>query len=41
MRYARAGFVPTPRTLTLLGKSLDGSPLPERPHLELGDLDFL
>jgi GNAT superfamily N-acetyltransferase len=40
-RYLAAGFVPTPRTFTLLGKSLDGSPLPERPHLELGDLDFL
>jgi GNAT superfamily N-acetyltransferase len=40
-RYLRAGFLPTPKTFTLLGKSLDGSPLPERPHLELGDLDFL
>jgi len=40
-RYLRAGFVPTPRSLTLLGSSLDGSALPERPHLELGDLDFL
>jgi GNAT superfamily N-acetyltransferase len=40
-RYLRAGFLPTPRTFTLLGKSLDGGPLPERPHLELGDLDFL
>ena len=40
-RYLRAGFVPTPKTFTLLGKSLDGSPLPERPHLELGDLDFM
>lgn len=39
-RYLAAGFVPTPRTFTLLGKSL-GPPLPERPHLELGDLDFL
>ncbi|HZO97879.1 MAG TPA: GNAT family N-acetyltransferase [Gaiellaceae bacterium] len=39
-RYARAGFLPTPRTLTLLGKALDGGPLPRRPHLELGDLDF-
>jgi GNAT superfamily N-acetyltransferase len=40
-RYLRAGFLPTPRTFTLLGKSLDGTPLPARPHLELGDLDFL
>jgi len=40
-RYLGAGFVPTPKTFTLLGKSLDGTPLPARPHLELGDLDFL
>jgi GNAT superfamily N-acetyltransferase len=40
-RYLRAGFIPTPKTFTLLGKSLDGSPLRERPHLELGDLDFM
>jgi GNAT superfamily N-acetyltransferase len=40
-RYFRAGFIPTPKTFTLLGKSLDGSPLPEHPHLELGDLDFM
>jgi GNAT superfamily N-acetyltransferase len=39
-RYALAGYVPTPRTFTLLGKSL-GRPLPARPHLELGDLDFM
>jgi predicted N-acetyltransferase YhbS len=39
-RYLVAGFVPTRKTFTLLGKSLDGSPLPERPHFELGDLDF-
>jgi GNAT superfamily N-acetyltransferase len=39
-RYALAGYVPTPRTFTLLGKSLDPAlPLPERPHFELGDLD--
>ena len=38
--YARAGYVPTPRTFTVLGKSL-GRPLPQRPHFELGDLDFL
>jgi GNAT superfamily N-acetyltransferase len=40
-RYALAGFLPTTRTFTLLGKSLDGSALPARPHFELGDLDFL
>ena len=39
-RYLRAGFVPTPKTFALLGKSLDGSPLPVRPTLELGALDF-
>jgi GNAT superfamily N-acetyltransferase len=39
-RYLAAGFVPTTKTFTVLGKSLDGTPLPERPHLELGDLDF-
>jgi GNAT superfamily N-acetyltransferase len=39
--YLRAGFVPTPKTFTLLGKSLDGSPLPERPDVQLGDLDFM
>ena len=39
-RYALGGFVPTPKTFTLLGKSL-GHPVPERPHFELGDLDFL
>jgi predicted N-acetyltransferase YhbS len=40
-RYARAGWLPTPRTFTLLGKSLDPAlPLPARPHFELGDLDF-
>jgi GNAT superfamily N-acetyltransferase len=39
-RYALAGYVPTPRTLMLLGKSL-GHPVPDRPHFELGDLDFL
>jgi GNAT superfamily N-acetyltransferase len=40
-RYLRAGFVPTPRTFTLLGKSLDGSPLPARAGLQFGDLDFV
>jgi GNAT superfamily N-acetyltransferase len=38
-RYLRAGYVPTPRTFTVLGKSL-GTPVPERPHFQLGDLDF-
>ncbi len=41
-RYLRAGYLPTHRTFTVLGKSLDPSlPLPARPHFELGDLDFL
>jgi GNAT superfamily N-acetyltransferase len=41
-RYALAGYVPTPRTFTVLGKSLDPrQPLPARPHFELGDLDFM
>jgi len=41
-RYALAGFVPTPRSLALLGKSLDPElPLPEHAHFELGDLDFV
>jgi predicted N-acetyltransferase YhbS len=40
-RYARAGYLPTPRTFTLLGKSLDPAlALTTRPHFELGDLDF-
>jgi hypothetical protein len=38
--YAFGGFVPTTKTFTVLGKSL-GHPMPERPHFELGDLDFL
>jgi len=39
-RYALAGYVPTTKTLALLGKSLDPAlPLPSRPHFELGDLD--
>jgi len=38
--YALAGYVPTHRTFTVLGKSL-GHPVPPRPHFELGDLDFL
>ena len=40
-RYLRAGWLPTPRTFELLGKSLDPRlRLPARPHFELGDLDF-
>jgi GNAT superfamily N-acetyltransferase len=40
-RYALAGYVPSPRTFTVLGKSLDEEQaIPERPHFELGDLDF-
>jgi GNAT superfamily N-acetyltransferase len=40
-RYALAGYLPTPRTFTVLGKSLHPEqPLPPRPHFELGDLDF-
>jgi GNAT superfamily N-acetyltransferase len=41
-RYARAGYLPTHRRFTLLGKSLDpGLAVPASPHFELGDLDFL
>jgi len=41
-RYALAGYVPTHRTFTVLGKALDRAQrVPERPHFELGDLDFL
>ena len=41
-RYLRAGYLPTHRSFTVLGKSLDPAlPLPARPHFELGDLDFL
>ncbi len=41
-RYLRAGYLPTHRSFTVLGKSLDPTlPLPARPHFELGDLDFL
>ena len=40
-RYALAGYVPTTRTFTVLGKSLDPEqPIPAHPHFELGDLDF-
>jgi predicted N-acetyltransferase YhbS len=41
-RYLLAGYLPTPRTFPLLGKSLDlAHRPPERPHFELGDLDFV
>jgi GNAT superfamily N-acetyltransferase len=41
-RYLRAGYLPTHRHFTLLGKSLDPDlDLPPAPHFELGDLDFL
>jgi GNAT superfamily N-acetyltransferase len=40
--YLLAGFGPTPRTFTVLGKALaDGQAIPPHPHFELGDLDFL
>jgi hypothetical protein len=40
--YLRAGYLPTHRKLTVLGKALDPAlPLPAAPHFELGDLDFL
>ena len=38
--YAAAGFVPTTRRFTVLGKSISGSTL-VAPHFDLGDLDFL
>jgi GNAT superfamily N-acetyltransferase len=37
----RRSLVPTPKSFTLLGKSLDGSRVPERVELEFGDLDFV
>ncbi len=41
-RYMRAGYLPTHRRFTLLGKSLDPAlTVPSSPHFELGDLDFL
>jgi GNAT superfamily N-acetyltransferase len=40
-RYALAGYLPTQRTFTVLGKALaSGQQVPRRPHFELGDLDF-
>ncbi len=42
VRYLSAGFLPTHRRLTVLGKALDPAVrVPERPHFELGDLDFV
>jgi GNAT superfamily N-acetyltransferase len=39
--YLLAGYLPTMRTFTVLGKSLDpAQAVPARPHFELGDLDF-
>ena len=41
-RYLAAGYLPTSRTLTVLGKPLEASlTVPAHPHFELGDLDFL
>jgi GNAT superfamily N-acetyltransferase len=41
-RYALAGYVPTPRSFTVLGKALvPDQRVPAHPHFELGDLDFL
>jgi GNAT superfamily N-acetyltransferase len=37
----RRSAVPTPKTFTLLAKSLDASPLPQRVDLDFGDLDFV
>jgi GNAT superfamily N-acetyltransferase len=37
----RRGLVPTPKSFTLLGKTLGGASLPERIELEFGDLDFV
>jgi GNAT superfamily N-acetyltransferase len=40
--YVRAGYLPTHRKFTVLGKALDPAlRLPAGPHFELGDLDFL
>lgn len=40
--YLAAGYLPTFRRLTVLGKALDpAQEVPSRPHFELGDLDFL
>jgi GNAT superfamily N-acetyltransferase len=37
----QTGFAPTPKTFTVLGKSLDGTPLPQRADFEFGHLDFV
>ena len=40
-RYSLAGYIPTHKTFTVLGKSLHPEqPVPPQPHFELGDLDF-
>jgi len=40
--YMLAGYLPSRRRFTVLGKALDPEqPIPARPHFELGDLDFL
>lgn len=40
--YALAGYLPSPRSFTLLGKALSpDQAIPASPHFELGDLDFL
>ncbi len=40
--WLAAGFVPTPWTMTPLGKPfVDGVPLPARPGFQFGDYDFV
>jgi hypothetical protein len=40
--WVAAGFVPSPRTMTTLGKPLvDGAALPEAPVYQFGDHDFV
>ena len=40
-RFILAGYLPTQRTFTVLGKALaPGRSVPRRPHFDLGDLDF-
>jgi GNAT superfamily N-acetyltransferase len=40
--YALAGYLPSRRSFTVLGKALDpAQAVPAHPHFELGDLDFL
>jgi len=39
--WLAAGFVPSPRTMTTLGKPLvEGEPLPADPVYQFGDHDF-